>query len=189
MNNINKLLLVLLSTVIFISSCKKDDDLINVPPPVVNESEVITTLQIIFTDSATNTPAGTFQFRDTDGDGPNAPVEWDTIALNSNTTYFAEIVILNELASPTDTISNEVAEEANDHQIFFTFSGLNATHTYLDQDTNNPPLPLGLQNKIRTGNASNGSLQIVLKHQPGVKDGNITTGDTDIDVTFTANIQ
>lgn len=189
MKTINKLILAISCVTIFISSCKKDDDLIDVPPPIVNESEVITTLQIIFTDSASNTPAGTFQFRDTDGDGPNAPVEWDTIVLNNNRTYFAEVLLLNELAFPVDTISNEVLEEANDHQFFFTVAGANITHNYNDMDTNTPPLPIGLQNKFRTGNISNGSVQVILKHQPGTKDGNITTGDTDIDVTFTTNIQ
>jgi hypothetical protein len=189
MKNLNKLFFAALTGILFLQSCKKDDDLIDVPAPIVNEQEVITTLQVIFTDSATNTPAGIFQFRDTDGDGPNGPVEWDTIALNNNTTYYADVVLLNELASPIDSISNEVAEEANDHQFFFTISGANLTHSYLDQDTNTPPLPIGLHNKIRTGNASNGSVQIILKHQPGIKDGLITTGDTDIDVTFVTNIQ
>ena len=173
----------------FVSSCKKDDDLITVPPPVINESEVITTLQLVFTDSATNTQAGIFQFRDTDGGGPNAPVEWDTIVLNNNRTYYTEVILLNELASPVDTISNEVLAEANDHQFFYTIAGANITHYYNDQDTNTPPLPIGLQNKFRTGNTSNGTVQVILKHQPGIKNGNIATGDTDIDVTFTTNIQ
>lgn len=189
MKNLNKLLFALLTGAICIQSCKKDDDLIDVPPPIVNESEVITTLQVIFTDSATNAPAGVFQFRDTDGGGPNAPVEWDTIVLNNNTTYYAEIILLNELASPIDTISNEVEEESNDHQFFYTITGASIVHSYLDQDTNTPPLPIGLQNKFRTGNSSNGTVQIILKHQPGIKNGLITTGDTDIDVTFTTNIQ
>ena len=44
------LLLVLIASAI--TACKKDDDLIPVPPPVENEGEVITTVELTFTDSA-----------------------------------------------------------------------------------------------------------------------------------------
>lgn len=172
-----------------ITGCKKDDDLVDVPQPVVNEQEIITSLFLQLTDSATNTPFDTVAFRDLDGDGANAPIQWDTVRLNANTTYLMSVLLLNEIPNPADTISNEVAEEANDHQFFFNIAGVSLTHTYLDQDTNTPPLPLGLVNKIRTGAAGTGTFQVVLKHQPGIKDGQQTTGDSDVDVTFQTIIQ
>jgi hypothetical protein len=172
-----------------ITGCKKDDDLVDVPQPVVNEQEIITSLFLQLTDSATNTPFDTVAFRDLDGDGANAPIQWDTVRLNANTTYLMSVLLLNEIPNPADTISNEVAEEANDHQFFFNIVGVSLTHTYLDQDNNTPPLPLGLDNKIRTGSTGSGTFQIVLKHQPGTKDGQQTTGDSDIDVTFQTIIQ
>ena len=172
-----------------ISGCKKDDDLVDVPPPIVNEPEVITSMFLMLTDSATNTPFDTIAFRDLDGDGSNAPVQWDTLRLNANTTYLMNVLLLNEIPNPADTISNEVAEEANDHQFFYNIAGVSLTHTYLDQDTNTPPLPIGLANKIRTGAAGTGTFQVVLKHQPGTKDGQQTTGDSDVDVTFQTIIQ
>jgi len=172
-----------------ITGCKKDDDLVDVPQPVVNEPEIITSMFLMLTDSATSTPFDTVAFRDLDGDGANAPVQWDTLRLNANTTYMMNVLLLNEIPTPADTISNEVAEEANDHQFFFNIAGVSLTHTYLDQDTNTPPLPLGLVNKIRTGAAGTGTFQVVLKHQPGIKDGQQTTGDSDVDVTFQTIIQ
>jgi hypothetical protein len=172
-----------------ITGCKKDDDLVDVPQPVVNEQEIITSLFLQLTDSATNTPFDTVAFRDLDGDGANAPIQWDTVRLNANTKYLMSVLLLNEIPNPADTISNEVAEEANDHQFFFNIAGVSLTHTYLDQDTNTPPLPLGLVNKIRTGAAGTGTFQVVLKHQPGIKDGQQTTGDSDVDVTFQTIIQ
>ncbi len=176
------------SLITFLSACKKDDDLVEVPPPV-NESEVVTTLRLIMTDSITGNPAGTFTFRDPDGDGGAVPDITDTIVLQPNTTYLCSVVLLNETVNPADSISNEVAEEANDHMFFYHFTGVNLTHVYADLDTNAPPLPIGLQNRFRTGAASTGTTQVILKHQPGVKDGSETPGDTDIDVSFYTRIQ
>lgn len=172
-----------------ISGCKKDEDLVETPPPVQNEGEVITTMRVIATDSATNTVAGTFTFRDPDGDGGAGPDIFDTIRLAANKTYLVQLVLLNETVTPADSISNEVLEEANDHMFFFHYSGATIVQSYLDQDTNTPPLGLGLQTKWRTGAASTGTSQVILKHQPGVKDGTETPGETDIDVTFQTIIQ
>lgn len=172
-----------------ISGCKKDDDLVETPPPVQNDGEVITTMRLIATDSATNTVAGTFTFRDPDGDGGTGPDIFDTIRLAANKTYLVQLVLLNETVTPADSISNEVLEEANDHMFFFHYSGATIVQSYLDQDTNTPPLGIGLQTKWRTGAASTGTSQVILKHQPGVKDGTETPGETDIDVTFQTIIQ
>jgi hypothetical protein len=186
---LNSAFILAAAATVFITGCKKDDDQVTVPPPVVNEQEIITSIQLLITDSATGNAVDTVVFLDPDGDGSGVPSRWDTLRLMPSTTYLAEVILLNTLASPVDTISNEVLEEANDHQFFFTITGATITHTYLDTDTNTPPLPVGLQNKFRTGAASNGTLQVVLKHQPGIKDGNAVTGDTDIDVTFQTIIQ
>jgi hypothetical protein len=48
---------------------------------------------------------------------------------------------------------------------------------------------VGLQSQWTTGNAENGTTQIVLKHQPDVKDGTCAPGETDIDVTFVTEVQ
>lgn len=184
-----KSLFLLTVIITLFSACKKDEDLVPVPQPVQNESEVITTFKITFVDSANTSNIHVATFRDPDGEGGVAPDIFDTIQLQPNTTYYASIVLLNELSSPVDTISNEVLEEANDHQFFFTFSGVSITQSYMDFDTNTPPLPIGLSSKWKTGAATNGSSQIILKHQPGIKDGLITTGETDIDLTFVTKIQ
>lgn len=172
-----------------ISGCKKDDDIVETPPPVQNEGEVITTMRLIATDSATNTVAGTFTFRDPDGSGGAGPDIFDTIRLAANKTYNVQLVLLNETVTPADSISNEVLAEANDHMFFFHYSGAAITQSYLDQDTNTPPLGIGLQTKWKTGAASAGTSQVILKHQPGVKDGTETPGETDIDITFQTVIQ
>jgi hypothetical protein len=63
----------------------------------------------------------------------------------------------------------------------------NINVTITDKDGNN--LPVGLESLWTTGAASSGAINVVLRHQPGVKDGTETPGDTDIDVVFPVNIQ
>lgn len=173
------------------AGCKKDkDEPIPTPPPPVNESEVMTTFRLTFVDSAGIAPTVTAQFRDPDGDGGNPAVQFDTIKLLPNKTYLASVLILDETKNPADTISNEVKEEANDHLFFYTVgTGLNEIITILDFDTHPTPLPLGIQTKWKTGVISTGTTKIVLRHQPGVKDGTYSPGETDIDITFHTRIQ
>ena len=188
MKNKNIILLAtatLIVTNIF-TGCKKDDD-DPTNPGTPNESELITTAVLTFTDSAGVAPDVTAIFRDTDGDGGAAPTQFDTIRLKNNTTYFMDVLLLDESGSPTDTISNEVEEEAVDHMFFYTQSGVNIITTYLDSDSNG--LPLGLLTRWVTGNVSSGTSTITLKHQPGVKDGTQAPGETDIEVVFESRVE
>lgn len=173
-----------------VTGCKKDKDEVPTPPLPINESEIMTTFKLTFTDSAGVYPTVAAEYRDPDGDGGNAAIQVDTIKLLPNTTYLASVLILDETKTPADTISNEIEEEANDHLFLYTPAIVNASVTILDVDTNTPvPLPLGLQTKWKTRTASAGTVQIVLRHQPGVKDGTYSPGETDVDLTFQIKIQ
>lgn len=187
MKNIYKTLLMAGMITAAISGCKKDDDLVPVPPPVENEGEVITKMTLTFVDSAGVQPTVSATFSDPDGDGGNAPTVFDTISLAASTTYNVSILLLNETVSPADTISNEVLEEDHEHLFCFTPSGVTVTITRTDSDGT---YEVGLQSKWVTGTASNGTVKVVLKHQPdGLKDGTCTPGDTDIEVDFATKIQ
>lgn len=179
---------VILFTAVW-TGCKKDDDPVSAPPPVVNDPEVITTVKLFFDDTTVANLDRVAVFRDPDGDGGAGPDIFDTIKLQPNKSYLVNIILLNETLSPADTISNDVLAEANDHMFFYMHSGVSITTTYLDQDTNNPPLPIGLSTRWQTGNLSTGTSRIILKHQPGVKDGTQAPGTTDVDVTFQARVE
>ncbi len=166
-------------------SCKPDPV---TPPEPGNEEEVITTLKLSFRDSADASNTSTAVFKDVDGEGGQPPVV-DTIRLDANKTYYAQVTLLDETKNPAADITEEIEEEANDHQLFYNISQGNIVVSYEDRDTNNPPLPLGLKTKWRTGNSGNGSIQIILKHQAGTKNNTQTPGETDIDVTFRTEIK
>jgi hypothetical protein len=186
MKNKSFIISFVLITSLSIIGCKKDDAVPSNPADP-NESELITTVKLIFADSAGIEPNRIFSFSDPDGDGGNAPTVFDTIQLNSFKTYNVSILLLDESKSPADTISNEVLAEADDHMFFFFHNGSLITTTYVDVDSNG--LGIGLQTKWVTSNASNGTSKVVLKHQPGTKDGTFNPGEVDVEIPFISIVQ
>lgn len=178
--------LLIAGFVLLLQACKKDDDLVPVPPPVANESEIITTLKITFKDSLGVKPDVTAIFRDTDADGGNAPVQFDSIRLQASTTYLATLEVLDETKTPLLDITPEIIQEAAEHLFCFTpaVSGLSirSTDTYGNYR-------LGVKSTWTTGGAASGSAMVKLKHQPGVKNGTCDPGETDIEVNFGTRIQ
>lgn len=164
------------------SACSKDKD------EVVNEEELITTVALSFQEVGT-VNAFSVVFRDTDGEGGNPPSTFDEIILKPNADYSCSITLLNESVNPAESITDEIEEEADDHEFFLIPSGANIDITRVDLDSKN--LPVGLSSTWATGNASTGTVRVVLKHKPGSKAAGdaVTKGDTDIDLNFTAKVQ
>jgi hypothetical protein len=180
------LLLIALFGLLTFSSCDDDD------PEPENEEELITTLNVIFEDLSDQSTY-TFTFRDLDGDGGSDPV-FTTEPLPANTEFRVDLEFLNETEDPVEDITDEVRQEAEEHQIFFVIDGVNITHSYDDEDVNGNPL--GVVNTMQTGDAGSGTLRVVLRHEPdkfaeGVSDGDITNagGETDIDVEFEVAVE
>ncbi len=168
------------------SSCEKED------PIVPNEEEVITTLIYTLTPQGGGT-AVEFRFTDLDGDGGDAPVITSG-TLATNTVYNGSLSLLNEAESPAENITEEIEEEDEEHQLFFSVTGANASVAYADADADGNPI--GIATTVSTTTASNGTLMVTLRHEPnkgatGVSGGDITNagGETDIEVTFDITIQ
>jgi hypothetical protein len=171
--------------VLTFSACRKDDH--------DHEQELITTVRLIFTPTGGGTPVE-FQFVDMDGDGGNAPIITNGV-LNANTAYSLAVSMLNESVNPAENITDEIRNEGKEHQLFYVIqSGLNLTIAYNDNDADNKPI--GLLCNAATGDASSGTLTVVLRHQPNKNAANVATGDitnaggeTDAEVTFDVVIQ
>lgn len=178
-----------LSTAIFatalIFSCSSDDD--STPEPVLEE-EVITTMTITLT--ADGQADVILQTQDLDGDGPDLPVVTVSGDLSENTMYSGSIVLLNETEDPAENITEEIEEEALEHQFFYTIgNGLNAETDYNDADSDGNPI--GLDFVLSTNSVSSGSITFTLRHEPtkpnmGIEDAG---GETDIEATFDIAIQ
>lgn len=184
MKNLNIAYFFLLASLVI--SCQKDD------PEIPNEEELITTL--IYTLTPENGgDAVIFSFSDLDGDGGEQPI-LNAQPLATNTVYNGVLELLNEQETPAESISQEVEEEAEEHQFFYSTNVSTLLISYNDEDSNGSPV--GLRTKMTTGGAGSGNLTITLRHEPnksanGVGEGDLTNagGETDIEVVFDVTIQ
>lgn len=157
-------------------------------PAPNEENELITTVILHVTP-----PGGTMvnaQWKDLTPDEPSGRTI-DTLRLADSTTYSGYIELFDDSKSPADNITTEVKTEATDHLFVYktiaplTTDQLSVTRT--DKDANNREV--GLTFSLKTGATGMGSLQVILRHQPGVKDGTEAPGDSDVDITIPVKIQ
>jgi hypothetical protein len=182
--NLNlKTFLMASMTVAMMVSCKKDE------PAPVEDNETITTVRLKFTQGGTTT---TFNFKDLDGDGGNAPVI-DKISLKPNTTYTLAVEVLDETKNPVSDITTEIKKEQDEHIIEYVSTPATVLSvTATDKDSRN--FPVGLAASAKTTTAGTGKLRVILHHQPpvnnvAVKNGTFTVGSTDFDVAFDVEVK
>ncbi len=140
----------------------------------INAEEVINTITLTFTPAGGGTPRVAV-WNDPDGDGGAAPTI-DSIGLVAGSTYTTTVRFQNTLETPAEEITDEVRDEGDEHQVFFTGSAVNGpasnlpaaalTHTYGDQDVGG--LPIGLTNTLAVGAGVGGDLILTLRHLPAV---------------------
>jgi len=164
--------------------CSDDDT----APEVINDEELITTVILTLTQESGDQVVLTTV--DLDGDGPDEPETTVVGNFAENTQYTGAVQFLNETEDPAEDITEEVIEEAEEHQVFYTISeGLNITTTYVDFDSNDNPL--GVNITLETGEASSGSLTVTLRHEPVKPNDGLDSagGETDIATSFDVNIE
>ena len=168
-NNLFQLLMIgsFLGLVMTFSACKPED-------PHGGEEE-ITTVKLIFNGG----PTVSWK------EGTTTDPE---IVLDANATYTVSVEFLNEEdPNNIEDITVEVRGEDDEHLVCYeVLGGANATITRTDSDGQ---FEVGLATEWETGAASSGTVMLTLRHQPGVKDGTCTPGDSDVEVTFNITIQ
>ena len=169
-------------------SCDDDDD----TPEPINEEEVITTMTVTLV-AHDGSGVVTMQTQDLDGEGPNAPVVTVSGPLSSVTSYSGSIEWLNEMEDPAEDVTEEILEEADEHQVFFTAStGLPLEFAYVDTDSNGNPL--GTQFIVAPtseGATGSGTITITLVHEPTKPNDGLDTagGEIDIQTTFSVTVE
>jgi hypothetical protein len=196
--------LLSLCTLLFTAACGDPDD-----HGGDNENEVITTVGLIVTPDGGGA-AQTFEFDDPDGDGGD-PATIDSVDLTAG-AYTVVVYFENRLEDPAEDITEEIMDEADEHQIFLTGTAVDGPatdnagaplmHAYDDQDTNGHPI--GIASTI-TAIAGTGDLVVTLRHLPPVGDQPAKTaglaadvagggfaaigGSSDASVTFPVTVQ
>ncbi|WP_118973581.1 hypothetical protein [Taibaiella koreensis] len=179
---------LLAATATLWTSCKKDEKSVAPPEP---GNEFLTTVKLVATNANDPSDVQTASWKDLNPDDLTPPdTSLAKLNLHANAVYNVQVQFWDDSKTPSAAITPEIQERANYHLICFDMDGnLNLTVQRTDQDTNNPPLEIGLQDKFTTGAASSGNLNVQLRHQPNVKNGSCDPGSTDADVNFHINIQ
>lgn len=184
--------------------CKKDD------PKPEDVPELITKATLTFTPNGGGT-AVVVTATDPDGEGVQDISVDGPINLAANKTYVLTLSLINSLAAttaPEYNVTDEVEEEGDEHMFFFSWTNdafsnpagngnvdnrndaINYTGGANSKDANNRPL--GLSTTWTSAvSAASGSFRVLLKHQPNLKSdsSDSNTGETDLDLTFTLNVQ
>lgn len=182
--------LLALSALLLLNSCNRDEQ--TVAP--TDDNEAITTATLTLTNKAAPTQVITATIDNLNG---TADFSKATLTLKANTTYTGQITLLDKTKTPVVVATDEIREKANEHLFVYTFTpatGSSATLgvTLTDKDTNPAPgpYPIGLATELKTGTATgSGSLRVVLRHQPNVKNGTQTPGSSDLDTQFPVVVQ
>lgn len=163
-------------------------------PDPGNEQELITKVVLTLTESGSSNMV-TATYNDPDGPGGAAPTI-DTLTVKAGSTYVGTVQLFDETKNPIANLTEEVAEEAEEHQFFYTPQGELAGRlvlTILDKDSKN--LPVGLKFSVAvssgppvTGSAAN-SLNVVLSHFDEVtKSGTDRSDESDVDINVPVTI-
>lgn len=161
-----------------LSACKRDDGEPD-DPHDHNEEELITSVELHITESGSgNHFMATWS--DLDGAGGESP-KIDSIFLDTNSIYSVSIEFLDESDGHAHDLTDEIEEEADEHIICFESATTDLSVNRTDSDG---IYEIGLESEWTTKDASSSSIRISLKHQPEVKDGTCTPGETDVEVTF-----
>lgn len=191
-----------------VSCVKREHGRLNEPAAEAGH-DLITTVCLVATDSSSGV-SRTYKFSDTDGPGgagaiygPGDLSQSDSvIVLAAGRTYSMELFFINESVIPSDTVSEEVRQEGEDHLVYFdegVATPFTSTHPfttvlgdgmqiiYDDTDADSHG-GVGLHTIWRTQGTSKARLRITLKHQPGGK-GTFDNGETDLQVWFKREVR
>lgn len=181
------------------SSCKSEE------PVQENDQELITDVTLNFQelDSDSN-PIGlllSFEAKDPEGIETGQTLEVETVKLKRNKKYLLSIEVHNSLAN--EDITEEILEDADEHQFFFlgsAFTGSNPPLTYAYNDADG--VLLGLKGIVTTAAepiTNNAELRLILRHAldknyPGIENPSFENytkagGETDLEIPFPVVIE
>lgn len=177
------------SATILFAACEKDK--VENPKPV--EQELITTVQLTLT-SLGDVKTYTYKVENGFTSGTPGAIQADTIKMQANKTYYAELKILNEKASPAQDLTGEIQSESNTHLFLYNSdpsSGPGSVYfTNGSKDGSNQNF--NLTGNLNSNGAGNGTVRLYLLHAPTNKNGintEETGGETDMAASFPVVIQ
>jgi hypothetical protein len=209
--------ILLLSFFVFPLSCNKAEE--TVQPNIANEALTTVQLHFVnSTNTADSTSCQWQQLLDNNGNPLPVDTTNNHLVLKTGATYHCHVIILDKTQTPVFNVTTEILQRENYHLFFYQPYPTNSapviptpvspdTYPYpiptpipagnplqltivrTDQDTNNPPLPVGLKTDVTVGAAGTGWLRVVLRHQPNAKNGTYAPGSSDLDVGYSVTVR
>jgi len=190
-----KLFTITMLAMVVLASCSSDDD---TTPPAVTPQELITDVNVIFT-NATNA-MDVVTLTAVSSDGVVAPTLSMTGTFTAGATYNTTVTITDEINN--ENILEEIVDEVDEH--FFAYA-TNPTGLFVSvaRDNDDPvgtiegsttTHQLGLETTWTAGVAGTGSITVQLIHEPTSVDdsngfGSASGGEFDINNTWNITIQ
>ncbi len=180
---------ILTASLLIFAGCSEDDP--TQPPDGPGDEEVITTVTLTLTPQGGGNQV-IAQWQDLDGDGGNAPTI-GSMTLNAGATYDGSITLLNEQESPAENVTEEIEDEDDEHQFYYTPMGgiaNSVTVNITDQDGNGLPIGLSYTVTVNAGTSGQtGTLDVKLYHYDEVtKTGTNITDEIDVDIQLPVTI-
>lgn len=193
MNTTKKLWIYTLAALMFgFTSCDSDD------PEPENDEEVITDVTLTFTelDAGGNPVGSAFSFTASDPQGielGNPTIE--EVTLEKGKDYRLQITVFNSIEN--EDITEEIEEEADEHQFYFLGSAFVGSSAPLAYAYNDGAENIGLDGIVTVTASSpfnTANMRVVLRHDldkgypgadnPSFEDFNMAGGSSDLDITF-----
>lgn len=156
-----------------------------------DEGELINSVTLEFEHPSDSSAHFMVNWSDEDGIGGNDPILPDTIRLQKDSIYKVKAHFYHIHDGQKEEINTEILQEATDHIICYTQTSM-ATVVYFeiirtDKDARN--MELGLNTTWKGVLAHEGGIAVSLKHQPGIKNGTCSIGETDVEVVFPVSVK
>ena len=159
-------MVITLCSIIIFSACKKE---------AVDEQENLNVLKL-------KIGSTTYTWSDIDGAGGAAP-KIDSIKLTPNGSFAVDVTIQDGSANPVKDFTPEIIAEKDAHLFIYKVTGATVIVSDLSKDTKGKDF--GQTATLKTGTASSGTLQILLKHNADKAASDPSkTGETDLDIVF-----
>jgi hypothetical protein len=186
MKNLQTLSLPIISMTVLLGCSDKAEN-----PQKNEENELITTVHLHLMKENDSTKIAHAVWKDLSPDD-EAGRSIDTLFLDTSTVYRGFIELMDESKNPAIDITEEVEAEKDDHLFIYRQNPLESSIRFsverTDKDSKN--LPVGLRYTLSTRNLQGPSLLLVsLKHQPDIKNGDESLGDTDLEIKIPVKIR
>jgi len=173
----------------FLGGCKRDPAKPNKPNPDDQiDHGFITSVKLLFKDSANANDTREFVFSDPDGPGGLPPSRIDTIKLDNGKTWLCSIKFFDDTDNGKD-LTPTIKQEEKDHIMCYIPSGTISQSLSIYRTDWDGKYEVGLESKWYSLSEGIGGVTCILKHQVGIKDGTCTPGSTDVEVVFPTIIE